>query len=158
MIKIIAVGKVKEKYFTDGINEYLKRIQPYSKIEVIEVNDIGCSAQASLADMRIVMDKEGEAILSKIDKDEYVIVLDLHGKEYSSEEISKKIEDSFTYHSSKLTFVIAGSLGFGSRVIERSNLRWSLSKCTFPHQMVRLMLVEQICRAYKIAKNEIYHK
>lgn len=158
MIKIIAVGKVKEKYFTDGINEYLKRIQPYSKIEVIEVNDIGCSAQASLADMRIVMDKEGEAILSKIDKDEYVIVLDLHGKEYSSEEISKKIEDSFTYHSSKLTFVIAGSLGFGSRVIERSNLRWSLSKCTFPHQMVRLMLVEQIYRAYKIAKNEIYHK
>lgn len=158
MIKIVAVGKVKEKYFSEGISEYLKRIQPYSKIEIVEVNDIGCPAQASLADMRIVKDKEADAILAKIDKDEYVIALDLHGKEYSSEEISKKIEDSFTYHSSKLTFVIAGSLGFGTRVIERANLRWCLSKCTFPHQMVRLILVEQIYRAYKIVKNEIYHK
>ncbi len=158
MIKIIAVGKAKEKYTRDGVEEYCKRLGPYTKLEWIEVKDYPCAPNASLAEQEIVKEKEGDSILAKIGDDEVVIALDLHGKEYTSEEFSKVLSDLFTYESSKVTFVIAGSLGYSQKVIKRANVRWCLSKCTFPHQIVRLLLVEQIYRAYKIMKNENYHK
>lgn len=158
MIKIVAVGKIKEKYTKEGIDEYCKRLTPYTKLEWVEVKDFPCTPTASLAEQEIVKQKEGEAILSKIAADEVVIALDLHGKEYSSEQFSQIVADIFTYESSKVTFVIAGSLGYSQQVIQRANYRWCLSKCTFPHQIVRLLLVEQIYRAYKILKNENYHK
>lgn len=158
MIRIIAVGKVKEKYFVDAIQEYVKRLGPYTKLEIIEVPDGACAPNASIAEQEIVKQKEGEAILSKIKDDEFVICLDLHGKNFSSEEISSKLDEINTYQSSKVVFIIAGSLGYSSDVIKRANLRWCLSNCTFPHQLVRLLLVEQIYRAYKILKKENYHK
>lgn len=158
MIKIVAVGKIKEKYFADGIQEYIKRLGPYTKIEIIEVPDGACAPNASIAEQELVKQKEGDAILSKIKEDEVVICLDLHGKNYNSLEISKKLEEISTYQSSKVTFTIAGSMGYSEKVIQRANLRWCLSNCTFPHQIVRLLLVEQIYRSYKIRKNENYHK
>ncbi|MEG0076985.1 23S rRNA (pseudouridine(1915)-N(3))-methyltransferase RlmH [Anaerorhabdus sp.] len=158
MIKIVAVGKIKEKYFNDGIQEYVKRLGPYTKIEIMEVPDGACAPNASIAEQEIVKQKEGEAILSRIKDDEVVICLDLHGKNFSSEEISQKLDEISTYQSSKVTFVIAGSMGYSEQVIQRANVRWCLSNCTFPHQMVRLLLVEQIYRSYKIRKNENYHK
>lgn len=158
MIKIVAVGKIKEKYTKEAIDEYCKRLAPYTKLEWVEVKDYPCPPSASLAEQEIVKQKEGEAMLAKIGDDEVVIALDLHGKEYSSEQFSKVVADIFTYESSKVTFVIAGSLGYSQQVVSRANIRWCLSKCTFPHQIVRLLLVEQIYRAYKIIKNENYHK
>ena len=106
----------------------------------------------------LAKENEGKRILSKINDDEYVIALDLHGKDLSSEQLAKKIEEINIYHSSKITFVIAGSLGYSENVLRRANFRWRLSNCTFPHQMVRMLLVEQLYRAYKINNNEPYHK
>ncbi len=158
MIRIIAVGKIKEKYWVSAIKEYEKRLQTYTKLEIIEVGDVACGANASNAEQEIVKKQEGEKILSKIKEDEFVIALDLHGKDYSSVEISEELSRIFTYQTSRVTFVIAGSLGFSKEVIQRSNCRWKLSNCTFPHQIVRVLVVEQVYRAYKIMKNEIYHK
>lgn len=157
MIKIIAVGKIKEKYFKDGISEYVKRLSPYTKIEIMEVMDEKTSENNDSIN-NLAKENEGKRILSKINDDEYVIALDLHGKDFSSEQLAKKIQEINTYQSSKITFVIAGSLGYSDEVIKRANLRWRLSNCTFPHQMVRLMLVEQLYRIYKLNNNEPYHK
>ena len=104
------------------------------------------------------MDIEGQRILSKINKDDFVIALDLHGESFTSEKLAAKLSEIYTYHTSKITFVIAGSCGYGQEVLKRANLRWKLSDCTFPHQLVRLLLVEQIYRCYKINNNEPYHK
>lgn len=157
MIKIVAVGKIKEKYFKDGISEYVKRLSPYTKLEIIEVIDEKTSENNDSIN-NLAKENEGKRILSKINDDEYVIALDLHGKDFSSEQLAKKIQEINTYQSSKITFVIAGSLGYSDEVIKRANLRWRLSNCTFPHQMVRMMLVEQLYRIYKINNNEPYHK
>lgn len=157
MIKIVAVGKIKEKYFKDGINEYLKRLGSYTKVEIIEVADEK-TYQDNEALNNATKEAEGNKILSKINNDEFVIGLDLHGKDFTSEEIAKKLVDINTYQTSKVTFVIAGSLGYSDKVIKRMNMRWRISNCTFPHQMIRLLLVEQIYRFYKINNNETYHK
>lgn len=158
MIRIIAVGKLKEKYWSDAVSEYLKRLKGYTKIEVIEIADSPCKPTASLAEQDQVKKQEGMKILEKIGNDEFVIALDLKGKNYNSNEISELLQEVFTYKTDKVTFVIAGSLGYCEEVIKRANARWQLSQCTFPHQIVRILLVEQIYRAYKIMKNEIYHK
>lgn len=157
MIKIISVGKLKEKYLKDGINEYIKRLTPYTKIEIIEVNDEKTYEDSPTLNKQI-MDIEGQRILSKINKDDFVIALDLHGESFTSEKLAAKLTEIYTYHTSKITFVIAGSCGYGQEVLKRANLRWKLSDCTFPHQLVRLLLVEQIYRCYKINNNEPYHK
>lgn len=157
MIKIVAVGKIKEKYFKDGINEYVKRLGPYTKVEIIEVADEK-TYQDNEALNNVTKEVEGNKILGKINDDEFVIGLDLHGKDFTSEQIAKKLADINTYQTSKVTFVIAGSLGYSDKVIKRMNLRWRISNCTFPHQMIRLLLVEQIYRCYKINNNETYHK
>lgn len=149
MIKIVCVGKIKEKFLSLAIAEYLKRLSKYTKVEIVQVPD---EANAEKA-----LKVEGEKILSKIRDDEYVIALDISGKSISSIEFAKKINNVFNNYS-KITFVIGGSYGLSSVVKKRSNYLLSFSKMTFPHQMFRLILLEQVYRAYKINNNESYHK
>lgn len=158
MIKVIGVGKIKEKALKSLINEYIKRLSAYTKIEVIEVNDEAALDKFSDAENTKVMDIEGDRVLKKIKDKEYVILLDLHGEMLSSEQLATKLNSIQTYHSSDITFVIGGSLGVSSALVKRSQLRWKLSDLTFTHQMVRVLILEQIYRAYKINNNETYHK
>ena len=157
-IKLICVGKLKEKYLDDGIKEYLKRISAYSDIEVIEVADERIPENPSLAEETIVKSKEGRRILDKVKQDDYMILLDVQGKELDSIQFAERIEDCMINGKSTIDFVIGGSLGHGEEILDRADLRLSFSKVTFPHQLMRLVLVEQIYRAFKIMKNEPYHK
>ncbi|WP_455683476.1 23S rRNA (pseudouridine(1915)-N(3))-methyltransferase RlmH [Thomasclavelia sp.] len=157
-IKIICVGKLKEKYLVAGVSEYLKRLRAYCKVEVCEVSDESIPDNCSLANEMIIKSKEGRKILDKIKQDDYVILLDVAGKEIDSVMLSKQMEDCMISGKSTIDFVIGGSLGHGQEIIDRANFRLSFSKMTFPHQLMRLILVEQIYRAFKIIKNESYHK
>lgn len=158
MIKIVAVGKIKEKALRMQIEEYEKRLRPFTKLEIIEVGDEMAPNNNSDAQNEQVKDKEGERILSKIKENEYVILLDLWGEMLNSEGFAKKIEQLQTYKSSNLTFVIAGSLGPSKSVYKRCNYRWKLSDLTFTHQMSRVLVLEQIYRAFMICNNNPYHK
>lgn len=158
MIKIIAIGKIKEKALTQLIDEYKKRLSAYTKLEIIEVADEPALDTYSDKDNQRVMETEGERVLKKIKDKEYVVLLDLHGEQMSSEKFAQKFEQIQTYQSSDITFVIGGSLGLGKNLVARSNWRFKLSDLTFTHQMVRVLLLEQVYRAYKINRNETYHK
>lgn len=158
MIKIICVGKIKDKHLKSLCEEYQKRIQPYHKLVMIEVNDEPIQANASSKEETLVKDKEGREVLKQIKDQEYVIVLDLHGTMLDSEDFAYKIETIQTYKTSHVTFVIGGSLGLSQALLERSNFRFKLSELTFLHQMTRLILLEQIYRGYKIRNHEVYHK
>jgi len=158
MIRIIAVGKCKEKDLVRCMQEYIKRLQGYCKLEIVEVDELMAPQSNSPAQNEEVMLKEGRNLLSKIRPDDYVIVLDLHGKMLSSEQFSAKMEEIMTYRTSNIDFVIGGSLGLSKEIVERADFRWKFSDLTFTHQMIRLLLLEQIYRAYKIIRNEPYHK
>ncbi len=157
-ITIVAVGKIKEKYLKQGIAEYLKRLSPYAKVEIVEVADEKAPEHLSEAEMEEVKRKEGQRILQHLDSDTFVFTLEIDGKMKSSEQFSKRIEELATYGKSKLAFVIGGSLGLSREVRKRSNFSLSFSKMTFPHQLMRLVLLEQIYRAFKIIRDEPYHK
>lgn len=157
-ITIVTVGKLKEKYLKQGIEEYLKRLSAYAKVEVIEVADEKAPENLSEAEMEEVKKKEGERILAHISQDTYVITLEIGGKMLSSEQLAAKIDELGTYGKSKIAFVIGGSLGISKEVQNRSNLALSFSKMTFPHQLMRLILLEQVYRAYRIIRGEPYHK
>jgi 23S rRNA (pseudouridine1915-N3)-methyltransferase len=157
-ITIIGPGKLKEKYLKDGIAEYCKRLTPYTKLEIIEVPDEKCPENLSPADMEIVKKKEGEKILSKINLSSFIITLELEGKLLSSEELASKIEKITVDGKSHITFIIGGSLGLHNNVRTKSNFKLCFSKMTFPHQLIKLILIEQIYRSYRILKNEPYHK
>lgn len=157
-ISIITVGKLKEKYLKQGIDEYLKRLSSYAKVEVIEVPDEKAPEELSETEMVQVKDKEGERILAKIHPDTYVIALAIEGKQKSSEELADTLDKLATYGKSKIAFVIGGSLGLSQQVLNRSDEKLSFSKMTFPHQLMRLILVEQVYRAYRINRGEPYHK
>ncbi|MGG4383763.1 23S rRNA (pseudouridine(1915)-N(3))-methyltransferase RlmH [Priestia megaterium] len=157
-ISIITIGKLKEKYLKQGIQEYLKRLSSYAKVEIIELADEKAPENLSESEMEQVKQKEGERILAKISDDTHVIALAIKGKQKSSEELAKEIDSLATYGKSKIAFVIGGSLGLSSEVMKRSNAALSFSKMTFPHQLMRLVLVEQIYRAFRIIRNEPYHK
>ena len=144
MIKIICVGKLKEDYLKSGVSDYVKRISKYHKINVIEVSDSN-------------IDNEEKEIIKHIDSRDYVISLCIEGEMLSSLELSMKIDNIFIGYST-ITFVIGGSYGISSRIKERSNMRLSFSKMTFPHGLFRIMLLEQIYRSFKINNNESYHK
>lgn len=156
-ITIISVGKLKEKYLIEGIKEYSKRLSKYSKLTLIEVPDEQAPENLSLKDMEQVKDKEGKKILLKL-SDSFVISLVIDGNQLSSTELATKLSDIQTYHSSHITFVIGGSLGLSDEVIQKSNFKLSFSNMTFPHQLMRLILLEQIYRSFRILNNEPYHK
>lgn len=157
-IKIISVGKLKEKYLVQGINEYAKRLGAYAKIQLIEVPDEKAPENLSEAEMLQVKEKEGQRILAKIKDQEYVYALAIEGKNPSSEEFAKQIDQLGIQGKSQLVFVIGGSLGLSTDVMQRSNAKISFGKMTYPHQLMRLILVEQIYRAFRINKGEPYHK
>jgi len=158
MIKLVCVGKIKEKALQSLIDEYLKRLQPYSKVIIVEVDDAIAPQSNSEAQNEQVRNLEGSKILAQIKDNEYVILLDLKGQMWDSIELSNQISEIQTYKSSDITFVIGGSLGVSKAVFARANAKWQLSRLTFLHQMVRLMVLEQIYRSYKIMRNEPYHK
>ena len=151
-INIISVGKIKEQYFIDGIEEYRKRLTKYTNIELITVMD-----EPNELDSKIVKKKEAERILAKIPSNSYTIVLDLKGKELDSIEFAKKI-DEIKNVSSTINFIIGGSLGLDDSVINKADYKLCFSKFTFPHKLMKLILLEQIYRAFKINNNESYHK
>ena len=151
MITVICVGKIKEKYLIDAINEYSKRISKYSKLNIIEVNDFDKGTVFE------IMNKEGNDILRHIKDRDYVITMEIEGNRLSSLEFAKKIDNVFNNYSN-IVFVIGGSYGLSDSVKNRSNFRLSFSDLTFPHQLFRVMLLEQIYRVFKINNNETYHK
>lgn len=158
MIRIAAVGRVKEKWMRDGLADYLKRIQPYEKIEVIEVDDEKAPESNSDAENEAVKLTEGRKLLKNIRDNDFVILLDLAGKEMDSVTLSRKIEEIHTRGYNRITFVIGGSLGVSKELISRADLRWKISVNTFPHQLCRIIVAEQIYRAFRIMHNEPYHK
>ena len=157
-IRIIAIGKIKEVYLKQGIDEYLKRIKPYSQIEIIEVNDEPVCDNPNESEINKVKDLEGEKVLKLLKPQDYLISLDLNKKQFSSPEFAKYLEDKFVLGGSNITFVIGGSYGLSDALKKRANDSFSLSNMTFLHQMMRLILLEQIYRAFKINRNETYHK
>ena len=157
-IKIIGVGKLKEKYLVQAMQEYLKRLQAYAKVEVIELADEKAPENLSETQMMQIKDKEGERILAKIKDQEYVIALAIEGKNPSSEAFAQKIENLGIQGKSQLVFVIGGSLGLSPAVMQRSNAQISFGKMTFPHQLIRVFLLEQIFRGFKISNGETYHR
>ena len=151
MIKIICLGKVKEKYLQDGIDEYIKRISKYTQVKIIELEDEG------IKDDKVALKKEKEKILKYLNTKDYIIVLDISGKEMTSLEFADKIDKTLIINSD-ITFIIGGTYGLDEEIKSLSNYRLSISKMNFPHQLFRLILLEQIYRAYKINHNEEYHK
>lgn len=154
-IKIIALGKIKEKFLKDGIDEFLKRLRPYTTVEICELQPIEIKDD-NLIDK--VLDSEAEKILANIKPASYVITLEIEGKQFDSIEFSQKIEEITNSGVSELVFIIGSSCGLSKKISEISDLKLSLSKMTFLHQFTRLILLEQIYRAFKISKHETYHK
>lgn len=151
MIKIICTGKLKEKYLTEAQEEYLKRLKKYTNIELIELQD------SNIDDEKIALEKEKDQILKNIKPKEYLITLEIEGKELSSIELAEKLDKTFITNSD-ITFIIGGSYGIHPSIKEQSNFKLSFSKMTFPHQLFRILLLEQLFRSYKILNNEKYHK
>lgn len=156
-INIICVGKIKEKFFSSAIEEYKKRLSKYCKITITEIQDEKLPIKFHEAQLNITKTKECNKIIEAIKKDSYVIALDLSGKQYTSVEFSKKLENIALNFGSSVTFIIGGTLGLNEDVLKLANEKISFSKMTFPHQLFRIFLLEQIFRAFKIQNNETYH-
>ncbi len=154
-IKIIALGKIKEKFLKEGIDEFLKRLTPYAPLEVIELQPIEIKDENLTSR---VLDEEGDKILAHIKPQSYVITMEIKGKQLSSEEFSEKLKTLINDGISEVIFVIGSSCGISQKVSARANYKMSISKMTFLHQFARLLLIEQIYRAFKIMRNETYHK
>ena len=157
-ITLITVGKIKEKYLKDAIAEYSKRLSKYCKLEIIEVADEKTPDNASETVECAIRDKEGERILKYVKDDAFVITLEIEGKLLSSEELADKIEKLGIQGTSHIIFIIGGSIGLGKAVLEKSDFALSFSKMTFPHQLMRVILLEQVYRSYRIISGEPYHK
>ena len=157
-IKLVTVGKLKEKYLKDGISEYTKRLNRFTKFDIIELLDEKTPDKASHLESQQILNKEGTRILSKLADKEFVIALAIEGQQFPSEKFSKILSDITIRGISDITFVIGGSLGLSTAVKKRANLLMSFGKLTFPHQLMRLVLVEQIYRAFMIQQGSPYHK
>ncbi len=157
-IKIIAVGNLKEKFWQAASDEYVKRMRPYCGIQIKEIKESPLRANPSPADEEAVKDAEGDSVLNAIRTSDYVITLEINGRSLSSEQLASKIEDLGISGKSSVVFVIGGSLGLSQKVCRRADFRLSFSSMTFPHQMMRVILLEQIYRSFKIMRNEPYHK
>ena len=157
-IKIYAIGKIKENYLKIGIDEYLKKIRPYAQIEIVELNDEPIPNNPNNSEIELAKNKEGDKVLSLLKNNEYLIGLDLNKKEFDSVEFANYINTKLVDSGASISFVIGGSYGLSDELKKRCNDSISLSKMTFLHQMTRLILLEQIYRAFKILRNETYHK
>lgn len=157
-ITLITVGKIKEKYFTDAITEYAKRLSRYCKLDIIEVADEKTPDGASESMENQIKEKEGERILAKIPDGGYVVALAIEGKQLDSEELAERMEKWNVGGISHLVFIIGGSLGLSAKLLNRADFKLSFSKMTFPHQLMRVILLEQIYRSFRIRNNEPYHK
>ncbi len=157
-ITLLTVGKIKEKYWTQAIAEYTKRLSAYAKVEIVEVADEKTPDQASALVETQIKKKEGERLLAKCPADAYVIALAILGKALTSEQLAQKIESLGVYGTSHIVFVIGGSLGLSDEVLKRADYQLSFSAMTFPHQMMRVILLEQVYRSYRIIAGEPYHK
>ena len=151
-IKLICIGKIKEKYLVDGIEEYRKRLKLFCDLELVELKEVNTD------DINKNIELEGDAILNNIKKTDYVVALSIPGKNISSESLAQMIKDHYTYNSSVITFVIGGSNGLDDRVLQRSNYQLSFGKMTYPHQLMRMILLEQVYRCMMINNNHKYHK
>jgi len=156
-ITILAVGRLKEKYLANGAAEYLKRLSAYARVEVVEVNDEGFAESLSPLELAKVKEREGERLLKRLRQGTFLIALDLRGKPFSSEEMAEILGKKALEGKGDLTFIIGGALGLSEKVLERADLRLTFSKLTFPHQLMRLILLEQIYRWFKIHRREPYH-
>ena len=156
-INIICIGKLKEKFFKDAVNEYSKRLSKYCKLNIIEISDEKIPDKLNDTLIQDIKSKECNNIIKHIKKDSYVIALDLTGKQYYSEEFSKEI-DNLSLITSNITFIIGGSLGLTNDVLSLSNNKICFSKMTFPHQLIRIFLLEQLFRSFKISNGETYHR
>lgn len=156
-INIVCVGKLKETYLKEAVEEYSKRLSKYCNLKFIEISDEKLPSKINDSNIQEIKNKEGNKILSSIKKDSYVIALDLHGKQFTSEEFSEKIENITVRGFSTITFIIGGTLGIMNEILEKSNELICFSKMTFPHQLIRVFLAEQLFRAFKISNNETYH-
>lgn len=157
-INVVCVGKIKENYLREAIGEYSKRLSKYCHLNIIEVPDEKLPEKLGENLEKDIKYKEGKSMLSKLPKDTYLICLDLKGKELTSEEFSKKIEDISLNYNSSITFVIGGTLGISEEILNLSKEKVCFSKMTFPHQLIRVFVLEQIFRAFKISKGETYHR
>lgn len=157
-INVICIGKLKEKYLQDALSEYSKRLSKYCILNITELPDEKLPNNLNDSLTNMIKEKESNNIISHIEKNSYVITLDLNGKQYTSEEFSRKINNISLNNSSSITFIIGGTLGLSDKVLKSSNELICFSKMTFPHQLIRIFLLEQIFRAFKISNNETYHR
>ena len=157
-ITILSVGNIKEKYLKDAICEYSKRISKYAKVEFVSVSDATISDHASVKEMEQVKNKEATKLLKVLPNNSYKIALNLKGEMLSSEDLAKKILNVYSYNSSNIVFVIGGSLGLGDEILKVMDYHLCFSKMTFPHQLMQVILLEQVYRSFKINNNETYHK
>ncbi|MBP3729367.1 MAG: 23S rRNA (pseudouridine(1915)-N(3))-methyltransferase RlmH [Lachnospiraceae bacterium] len=157
-IRILSVGKLKERYWKEALSEYEKRLGRYCKLEVMEVEDEAAPEQASPREEEQIKTREGERLLSKIPKEAHVIALEIRGREQDSETMARQIAELGIKGKSHLCFVIGGSLGLSRAVLDRADEKWSFSRLTFPHQMMRVILLEQLYRSFRIIRGEPYHK
>ncbi len=157
-INLIVVGRVREKYINEGINEFKKRLSSYCDLKIIEVADEPAPDNLSKREEELVKNKEGEKILKRIPKNTYIIPLVIEGRQLKSEGLAEKIENLGIDGFSDITFIIGGSIGISDEIIKMANFKLSFSKMTFPHQLMRLILLEQIYRSFRIIRNEPYHK
>ena len=156
-ISIVCVGKIKEKYLTEGIAEFTKRLTPYCKLETIAIGEEKMPDNPSPAEKEQVLAKETERLLNAIPQNAHVVLLDLQGREVTSPQLADLFDEWALAGKSHIAFVIGGAFGYTDALRKRADMRWSFSKLTFTHQMIRLFLVEQIYRAFKISRNEKYH-
>ena len=155
-ITILAVGKLKEKYLVQGMQEFIKRLKPYCSLEILEVSENALPVKFSAAQLQEHLEIEAQKILKLVPERAYMFLLDLHGQQLSSEALAAQI-DGLTNNYSQFVFVIGGAFGVGESLRKRADYRWSFSQLTFTHQMIRLLLIEQVYRAFKISKGEKYH-
>ncbi len=156
-INIVCIGKIKENFFKDAINEYSKRLSKYCNLTITELSDEKIPSKVNDKIIDNIKNIEGKKILEHLKKDSYIICLDLHGKQLSSEEFSSKIDSIALNYNSSITFIIGGTLGISNEVLNIANEKICFSKMTFPHQLIRIFLLEQLFRAFKISNNETYH-
>ncbi|MBN2504285.1 MAG: 23S rRNA (pseudouridine(1915)-N(3))-methyltransferase RlmH [Bacilli bacterium] len=157
-ITIIAVGSLKEKYLTEGVNEYMKRLDAFANVEIIEIEEEPSKTSVTVGDIARILEREGQRITDKIKPGSYVVALDIEGDHISSEGFAKMLGDIGSYQSSNIIFIIGGSWGLSDFVKSKAAKRLSFSKMTFPHQLMRLVFVEQLYRAFMISSNRNYHK